>query len=379
MADPSTTDDSRPTDLGSLDPLDPTQFTLSGVDRLARILGGLLSVSWLLTAQAAPDAARVGLFTALGQVSMLEAARLLAPGLAGLGLLALSFLRRPTLQWKAIAILVGVLLPVLLGQNPFTVFRAVVPPLDGDLMVDIIGAVEGRYFPREDVLHRALFAAGMLLLALGARVRTVRVASPLGARLLLAGAVLFGAYYVVPYSGAPVMRVAALQNVETTKRFYTFADDLVAKGRELEKELETSEARPGAKAWLKREARALEQASPLRLTSVYFAVIYFTPALLTLLSLLLVRRARYQGDGVGLSRLLGFCAMSYLLAFLLPLVLKAGLQGEIPGLGPLLREYLVLAGLVVGLPLAGAFLLEDVVSAEADEALPPDPVAAAMD
>ncbi len=329
--------------------------------------------------------APVNVWDRFGVASTLDTIRLVLPAVLGLVFGYLGFVSRHALKVKSGIVVLGLLLLVLVGVNPFEVLRVVLPPISGsaaslDRIALLTGVslpmVDGEYFPREDTLHLILLGLGLATLAVGGRYRDLLQSSRLGSYVMMGAAALIVAYYLVPYGGAP----AAKRNLDLYRGFYQVAGKLVEHGELMEKSVEELDdltlITTEEKLALRADAREVKMAGQLKISAVYFMFVYFVPLLLVLLSLPAWKESRYKGHKATFGRLAGWGASVYLLAVLLPLLFKEGMRTTGPGFLPNLRSYFIFAAVFVGITIAGSILLKEVVEPDKDdEGLHDDPLA----
>ncbi len=339
----------------------------AGQTRVYRALGVLFLLSMALP-YATVGGVNVFLFEHAANSAGLEIVRAFWPAVVGVGFVALSYLGKlsnPVRAGAALGLFASLL---LVGINPLSVIRYATPPIVGDVAVVRFGMLPGEFFPREGALHVGLLVTGLVLLAAGARYRARLQSSRMGAWILAAGAVVLLAYYAWPYGG----RMPAIRNVALYSDLYKFGESALA-----EFDAQTSDlAELGydtESVAAKRAIREGRKVGQLRFTAVYYGAIYFVPALLALAALPALWRSRYRGHRIPFARLAGAGASFFLLAFLLPLVLKDGERlGALAGL----RELSLLSAFIPGLAYALALLLRSVLEPRAsDDALPDDPLA----
>ena len=313
------------------------------LNRYLKFFGVLLLVTFFLPIDRGP----VNVWDRFGVDGALTLVRLLLPALVGLGFAYLAWLTRLKLGPKAIATSGLLVLMLILGVNPFEILRVVLPPVTGELGEELFGMVDGGYFPREDTLHLVLLGTGLVLLGAGGRYRTQRLSSRIGSIGLIAGAVVLCAYYLVPYEGT---KLAFMRNRELYASFHRFAEGL-----------------PTEEAGL---------AGQLKLSAAYFMVIYYVPVVLAGIGAGAWIPSRYKGHRTVFSTIAGWGASAYLLAFLLPMLIKESMRKTGVGFTPNLRSYIIMAAIFVGLTIALAMGVEKLLEPNAsDDHLPEDPLA----
>ena len=330
----------------------PEQTTLN---RYLRAFGVLLLATFLL-----PIDRGKNVWDAFGVVSALDAIRLVLPAAVGLGFVYLGFVARIAVLPKAAAIAGSLALVLVVGVDPFEVLRVAVPPVAGGCATTLFGMVDGHYWPREDLLHRVLLGAGLLVLGIGGRYRTLRLRSMIGPGVMIAGTVILLGYYLWPYDSS----VPAKYNIELYKMLH--ATPAAVEAGELQ----------GSASCVAQMRFHMEggKGGQMKLSAVYFLVIYFVPLAIAAFSGLAWRRGRYRGHGAVPARLAGWGSVVYLLAFLFPLLVKEGLRKTGVGFLPNLRSYILLAGIFVGLLLAVPLILREKLEPKAaDDGLPDDP------
>ncbi|MFT7623701.1 MAG: hypothetical protein ACI9WU_002884, partial [Myxococcota bacterium] len=204
-------------------------------------------------------------------------------------------------------------------------------------------------------------------LGVGGRYRDMLQSSRIGTWIMMGASVLIVAYYVVPYGG----KVAAAKNIELYQGFYEVAGKLVEQGQAMENAIdnlgEEMMMTSQEKLVLRAGAREVKMAGQLKLSAAYFMVIYFVPLMLVLFGALGWRPSRYRGHRAVFGRMAGWGASVYLLAFLLPLLMKEGMRKSGPGFLPNLRSYFIFATVFVGVTLIGSILIKEFVEPQADD------------
>lgn len=315
----------------------PRQTTLN---RFLIGFGVLLVATFLLPIDRGP----VNIWDRFGVDGGLTVLRLLLPAAVGAAFLYLGVFAKLDVKVKS-TVTAGLLATmVVVGVNPFEVLRIVVAPVD-PLLTTGLGMVDGAYFPREDLTHLILLGAALVTLGVGGGYRAQRQSSRIGAWITMGGGALLAAYYLVPYDG----QIPFARNL-------TLHGDFNAVAAEIGNE---DPAHAGA----------------LQLAAAYFAVVYFAPFLLGIVSIGAWFKTRYLGDRILFAKLSGWGAPLYLLGLLLPMLFKEG--GRVDGAGflPNLRSYIILATIMVGLTLAVAMALVAHLEPEAtDTELPESPM-----
>ena len=362
----------------------PEQTTMN---RLLRLFGLLLVATFILPVDRR-GSLLISVWDQLGSVSVIDSIRLVLPAVVGCVFVWLGFFAKLEVKLKA-AIAAGALgMLVLVGVNPFEIFRVVMPPISGNAAtLDVIeyrtgvrlDLTPGRFFPREDTLHLVLLGLGLVTLGVGGRYRDKLQSSRLGAYILMAASVLILAYYVAPYSKG---KVAASANITLYKGFYKVSGKLVREAKRMEERVDDvwgqTMDRQAAEERKRIDAKIKEgkMAGQLKISAVYFLVIYFVPALLALLGILSWKPSEHKNHRVIAGRLVGWGAGIYLLAFLFPLVMKEAMMETGPGFWPNLRAFIILAAMLMGLTITVALVVRHYVEGgKNDDGLSADPLA----